>query len=165
MNGIGIAIYIYAGFLSFIFAFIKLYAFLRYSKLERKYKKIVYTYSDSLKNTIPYSFYGALFSFTVVFAVFVIFSYFTFGLDLYSCLVIMFCYFFIIYLICFKKYKVEVYKDGFYFNQFYTWKGFNGYEKINEKIKLIGKKWVLPDVYLKDRDGRIEEILEEYFKH
>ncbi|ADC70498.1 conserved hypothetical protein [Methanocaldococcus sp. FS406-22] len=78
MNGIGMAIYLYAGFLSFIFAFIKLYAFLRYSKLERKNKKIVYTYSDSLKNTIPYSFYGALLPFTVVFVVFAIFSIFYF---------------------------------------------------------------------------------------
>jgi hypothetical protein len=74
-----------------------------------------------------------------------------------------FIYGMFIYIMGLKKYKVEVYKDGFYFNQFYSWGDFKRYEKIGGKIKLIGKRYTSPDSYLKDKDRKLEEILKKYF--
>lgn len=114
MNVVGLAIYLYAGFLSFIFGFISLYAFIKYSKLERKNKEIIYVYVDNLKNFSPYMFYSILLTFTIVFVIFALFICFVFNFDLYLGLTMLFSYFLIIYLFCFKKYRVEIYKDGFY---------------------------------------------------
>ena len=60
---------------------------------------------------------------------------------------------------------VYIYRGGFYFNRIYTWRGFDGYKRVGDSIKLIGKKWVFPNVYLKDEDGKVEEILKKYFSH
>ncbi|AEF96638.1 hypothetical protein [Methanotorris igneus] len=166
MNGIGLAIYLYAGFLSFILGLLPLYVFIKYPKLERKNKELVYSYPDNLKNVIPKAMYDMLIVFAVIPAAFITFFCYLLGkIDIFAILIAIFCYLFLCYVLCFKRYIVEIYKNGFYFNQFYTWNAFDGYEKIGNKIKLIGKKWISPNVYLRDKDGKLEEILKKYFKY
>ncbi|XRO76272.1 hypothetical protein ACO3VM_05615 [Methanocaldococcus sp. 10A] len=65
----------------------------------------------------------------------------------------------------FYKFPVYISNDGFYFGKLYTWRAFEGYEKIEDKIKLIRKKYISSDVYLKDEDGKLEEILKRYFRY
>ena len=77
----------------------------------------------------------------------------------------MACMLFILYIVGLHKYPVYIYRGGFYFNRIYTWRGFDGCERVGDSIKLIGKKWVSPNVYLKDKDGKVEEILKKYFSH
>ena len=158
-------IFFYAGVVVFVIAVLGIYAIYKTSKLEKRHNgEIVYTYFDNFKNIIPFGFLGVLISFTIVLILFLMLSYFIFGvMDLLLIEVSFFIYGMFIYIMGLKKYKVEVFKDRFFFIQFFSWGDFKRYEKIGGKIKLIGKRYTSPDSYLKDKDRKLEEILKKYF--
>ncbi|EHP86712.1 hypothetical protein [Methanotorris formicicus] len=166
MNGIELMLYIYFRFLAFIFVIIPLYMIMKYSKLEKERikNKAIVQYKDNLKNIMPSVFRQLFITFLLVFIGFGVFLYIVtkslvFSITVTTVMVLMICF------IGFYKFPAYICEDGLYFNQYYTWKGFNGYERIGDTIKLIGKKYITPDIYLKDKNGEIEEILKKYFKY
>jgi hypothetical protein len=167
MNGIGLAIYLYVAILSALFGLVPMYfIFFECPKLEiEKIKNdIILQYKDNLKNLMPSTFNQSVVLFlSVGLGVGIFFYYITKAIV--TLIAPMACMLFILYIVGLHKYPVYIYRGGFYFNRIYTWRGFDGYERVGDSIKLIGKKWVSPNVYLKDKDGKVEEILKKYFSH
>ncbi|XRP97374.1 hypothetical protein ACO3UB_02340 [Methanocaldococcus sp. 16A] len=166
MNGIGLMLYLYVRFLIFILGLIPLYVIIKYFKLERDKVKnnAIIQYRDNLKNLMPKAFRNLIISFLFVIILWAVFLYVF--LKLY--VLVIFMAIIMIALMCFVgfyKFPVYISNDGFYFEKLSTWRAFEGYEKIEDKIKLIGKKYISSDVYLKDKGRKLEEILKRYFKH
>jgi len=167
MNGIGLMLYLYVGILSALLGLAPMYfIFFECPKLEmEKIKKdIILQYKDNLKNLMPSTFNQLIISFLFV-GLIVGAMFYLITKSIVMLIAPIVCMLFIIYVVGFHKYPVYVYKGGFYLYRIYTWRGFDGYERIGDKIKLIGKKGISSDVYLIDKDGKIEEMLKKYFKH
>ena len=166
MNGVGLMLYFYVAILSALFGLVPMYLiFFKYPKLEIEEIRndIIIQYRDNLKHLMPSTFNQLIVSFLFVGLGVGIFLYYVTKAIIILIAPIA-CMLFIIYVIGFHKHPIYIYKGGFYFHRIYTWRGFDGYERIGDKIKLIGKKYVSPDVYLKDEDGKLEEILKKYFR-
>ncbi|WP_457613741.1 hypothetical protein [Methanocaldococcus sp.] len=165
-NVLGDAIYLYVGFLLVILGLAPIYLiFFKLPKLEvRKIREeVISQYYDNLKNIMPSVFNQLLILFLIIGIIIGLFLYFLTKSFLMLISPIA-CMFFVLYVAGIKKYPVYIYKNGFYFNGIYTWRGFSGYAKIGDKIRLIGKRGITVDMYLRDVDGKVERILKESLK-
>ncbi|WP_456415971.1 hypothetical protein [Methanocaldococcus sp.] len=163
MNVVGLILYLYVGFLLFLLGMIPIYYVIKYSKLEREKIKnnAIIQYRENLKNLMPKSFRNLVISFLFIIVVITVVNIFVFKLYTFA-LIIDIILFILMCFVGFYRFPVYISKDGFYFEKLYTWRCFEGYEKVGDKIKLIGKKYISSDVYLKD-DKKLEEVLKRYF--